>query len=54
MVIDSTTLTGNSAAYFGAGICTFGTLALSNSTFTGDTPDNLFGSYDDGGGNVFG
>jgi hypothetical protein len=54
MTIDSCILTGNTAGFFGGGICNFGTLTLSNSTFTGNTPDHVFGGYNDGGGNFFG
>jgi predicted outer membrane repeat protein len=52
--LDSSTVSGNSAAYLGGGIYSSGTLTLTNCTFFGNTPDNLFGDFLDGGGNTFG
>jgi hypothetical protein len=46
--------------FFGAGIYNYdgfdgyGTLTVSNTTFSGNYPDNILGVYTDGGGNTFG
>jgi hypothetical protein len=51
--VSSCTLSGNSA-YSGGGIYNaWTTLTVSNTTFTSNTPDNIFGAYTDGGGNTF-
>jgi predicted outer membrane repeat protein len=53
--VSGTTLSGNSAsAAAGGGIYnSFGTLTVSDSIFSGNLPDNLYGFYTDGGGNTF-
>jgi hypothetical protein len=51
--VSSTTLSGNTAGYGGGGIYNAWTLTVSNSTFSGNTPDNIEGPYTDGGGNTF-
>lgn len=45
------TITNNSASY-GGGIETQSTLTLIDSTVCGNTPDNIFGPWNDGGGNT--
>src|SRR5262249_17258762 len=50
--VSGCTLSGNSA-YAGGGIYNAGKLTVSNSVFTGNTPDNIFGVFIDGGGNIF-
>ena len=37
----------------GGGVYNAGTLTVSNSLFSGNNPDNIYGSYKDGGGNTF-
>jgi hypothetical protein len=52
--LSNSTLSGNSAAIYGGGIfITGGTATVSTSVFCGNTPDNIDGSYTDGGGNTF-
>jgi hypothetical protein len=55
--VSGCTLSGNSAAFgFGGCIYNAGTaaaLTVSTSTFSFNTPDNIFGPYTDGGGNTF-
>jgi hypothetical protein len=57
LTVSGCTLSGNSAGSQGGGIWESNfagqTLTLSNSVFTVNTPDNIFGSYTDGGGNTF-
>jgi hypothetical protein len=38
---------------YGGGIYNAGTLTVSSSTFYTNSPDNIYGSYTDGGGNSF-
>jgi hypothetical protein len=52
LTVSACTISGNSANY-GGGIYNSGTLTVSNSVFSGNYPDNIFGSYTDGGGNTF-
>jgi hypothetical protein len=51
--VSGCTLSGNSAPWGGGGILNNGTLTVSNSMFSSNSPDNIFGSYTDGGGNTF-
>jgi hypothetical protein len=51
LTIDGCTLSGNTASY-GGGIANFWMLTVSNSTFIANAPDNIYGSYTDGGGNT--
>lgn len=53
MTVNACTFTDN-FAYAGGAIETTGQLTLSNSVFTGNSLDNIFGPYIDGGGNIFG
>jgi hypothetical protein len=50
MTIDHCTLSGN-AAEFGGGIANFGSVAVNNSTFIDDSPDNIYGNWS-GSGNT--
>ena len=52
LTVSGCTLTGNTADA-GGGIYNAGTLTVSNSSFSSNTPDNIFGPYIDGGGNSF-
>jgi hypothetical protein len=52
VAVSNCTLSGNSA-YSGGGIYNGGPLTVSNSMFSSNTPDNIYGSYSDGGGNTF-
>lgn len=56
LTISGCTLSGNSAGYEGGGIFNFSAsyCTVSNCLFSGNTPDNIFGPYTDGGGNTFG
>jgi hypothetical protein len=55
LILNNSTITGNSAGYSGGGIFNpGGSLTVSGSTFSMNTPDNIFGPYTDGGGNIFG
>jgi predicted outer membrane repeat protein len=57
LTVSGCTLSGNSAGSQGGGIYESSlageTLTVSNSVFTMNTPDNIFGPYTDGGGNTF-
>ncbi len=56
MTVSGCTLTGNSAASGGAGGAIYSAgsaLTVSNSLFGGNSPDNIDGSFTDGGGNTF-
>jgi hypothetical protein len=52
LTVTNSMLSGNSANS-GGGIFVNGTGTVSNSVFTKNTPDNIFGPYTDGGGNTF-
>jgi hypothetical protein len=52
VTVTGCTLSGNFAAE-GGGIYNAGKLTVSNSVFSGNYPDNIFGSFTDGGGNIF-
>jgi len=56
LTVSGSTLTGNVATFSGGGIynASGGTLTVSTSVFSSNTPDNIFGVYTDGGGNTFG
>jgi hypothetical protein len=49
----NSTLSANNAGAEGGGIYNAGSLTVSNSFFTSNTPDNIYGTYTDGGGNTF-
>jgi hypothetical protein len=54
--VSGCTLSGNYAFSYGGGIYNAGTaeaLTVLDSIFSGNTPDNIFGAYTDGGGNTF-
>jgi predicted outer membrane repeat protein len=54
--IDSSTFMNNSATVQGGAIDNengAGALTVGNSTFCGNTPEDIFGGYTDGGGNTF-
>jgi predicted outer membrane repeat protein len=57
LTVDGCSLSGNSAGSQGGGIYESSlageTLTVSNSMFTANTPDNIFGPFTDGGGNTF-
>ena len=56
LTVSGCTLSGNSVVTginYGGGIINFGTLTVSNSVFSANTPDNIEGPYTDGGGNTF-
>jgi hypothetical protein len=56
LTVSDTTVSGNTAGSGGGGIYNAGTaaaLTVLNSTFSSNTPDNIFGQYTDGGGNTF-
>jgi parallel beta-helix repeat protein len=53
LTVSGCTLSGNSAGSVGGGMYSAGTATVSNSVFTMNTPDNIFGPYTDGGGNTF-
>jgi hypothetical protein len=50
--VSGCTVTGNVGSQ-GGGIYNAGSLTVSNSFFTSNTPDNIYGTYTDGGGNTF-
>jgi hypothetical protein len=55
LAVSNSTLSGNSASY-GGGIWNDGpaaALTVLDSIFSGNSPDNIFGPYSDGGGNTF-
>jgi len=58
LTVSASTFDGNVAAgtegsAFGGGIYNAGTLTVSNSHFIGNAPDNIYGTYPDGGGSTF-
>jgi hypothetical protein len=53
LTINGCSLTGNAAWFGGGAISNAGSLTVSNSVFSGNTPDNIFGPFIDGGGNSF-
>jgi hypothetical protein len=53
MTVDSSTLSGNTASFVGGGIYNAGTLTVVMSTFDGNSPEAIFGIYNDGGCNTF-
>ena len=53
LTVSSCTLSGDIATYGGGGIYNAGTLTVLDSIFSGNSPDNIFGPYADGGGNTF-
>jgi hypothetical protein len=56
LTISNTTVSGNFAGSGGGGIYNAGTaaaLTILDSTFSSNRPDNIFGPYTDGGGNIF-
>ena len=56
ITVSGCTLSGDHAYNTGGGILNFGAggaLMVSNSIFSSNTPDNVNGSYTDGGGNIF-
>jgi hypothetical protein len=61
LTITNSTLSGNETNGIGGGIYNAGTLTVSSSTFqaprpgaNANFPDNIYGPYTDGGGNIFG
>jgi predicted outer membrane repeat protein len=46
-------VSNNSAGLAGGGIACSGPTTVSTSSFCGNSPDNIFGPYTDGGGNTF-
>jgi hypothetical protein len=52
LTVNGCTLAGNTA-YSGGGIWNGGTATVSFSMFSSNTPDNIFGTFIDGGGNIF-
>jgi hypothetical protein len=56
LTISNTTVSGNFAGSAGGGIYNAGTaaaLTVLDCTFSSNRPDNIFGPYADGGGNIF-
>jgi hypothetical protein len=54
LTVSNSTLSGNGAYNGdGGGIYNAGTLTVSTSHFIGNAPDNIYGTYTDGGGNTF-
>ena len=54
LVVDACTINGNVAvANGGGGVFNAGTLTVSNSFFCLNSPEDIFGTYIDGGGNTF-
>jgi hypothetical protein len=54
LTISGCTVTGNSAGRSGGGIANVGgAVTVGTSTFSANSPDNIFGSFTDGGGNTF-
>jgi hypothetical protein len=54
MTITGNTLSANETSGYGQNIFNAGNLTISTSNFYSDSPDNIYGSYTDGGGNTFG
>jgi hypothetical protein len=50
--VSGCTLSGNSAGY-GGGIYNAAALTVLDSVFSGNSPENIYGAYTDGGGNTF-
>jgi predicted outer membrane repeat protein len=53
MILEGSRLSVNNATFHGGGIYNTGTLTLAFNTLEWNSPDNLFGTYIDGGGNIF-
>jgi hypothetical protein len=54
LTVSGCTVTGNSAGVEGGGIANVnGQLAVDTSFFSANSPDHIFGSFTDGGGNTF-
>ena len=54
-VLTNCTFTNNTAEYYGGALYVsgFGFPTIANSAFCGNTPEHIYGSYADGGGNNF-
>jgi hypothetical protein len=53
LTVTGSTLSGDSAYNHGGGIDNAGALTVLDSIFSSDTPDDIYGSFTDGGGNTF-
>jgi predicted outer membrane repeat protein len=56
LTVSGCTVSGNNASTHGGGIYnagTLGALTVSNSIFSFNPPENIYGPYTDGGGNTF-
>jgi hypothetical protein len=51
--VSGCSLSGDSAGYHGGGIYNAGALTVLDSIFSSNTPDDIYGSFTDGGGNTF-
>ncbi len=51
--VTGSTVSGNADSFVGGGIYNDGTLAVLDSIFRDNIPDNIYGPYTDLGGNTF-